>query len=521
VTATARPFEVRLAELVATLSLGTDLGLGHPMEHVIRQTLIALRMSELLGLDEAERKVVYYAGLLAWVGCHTDAYEQAKWFGDDLSIKAEGFLVADPGPRFLMGHLGSGKGVVARARLGVAFVGAARRNAVIDLGAHWMAADGLARRLGLGEDVRQSLKESYERWDGKGAAGARGEEIRLTSRLVYLADVVEVFHRLGGLDAAVTVARERSGTHFDPSLVDLFCSRASVLLSDLDSASNWDTVLAAEPELETRVPEDRFDDVLEAIGDFADLKSPFTIGHSRAVADLAAEAGRIYGLGDAGALTVRRAGLLHDIGRLGVSNAVWDKRDDLTHAEMERVRLHPYLSERMLAFSPALSTLGSIAVQHHERLDGSGYPRGLSGDAITPAGRILGAADAYHAMTELRPYRPARPPDQAASELRAEARAGRLDADAVDAVLRAAGHPVKGRRAWPAGLTAREVEVLRLVACGFSTKEIADHLVISRRTAGNHIEHIYAKIGASNRARAGLFAMQNGLMSGMPPPERR
>jgi hypothetical protein len=193
----SRPVEVRLAELVAALSLGTDLGLGQPMEPVIRQTLIALRMSELPGLDEPEGKVVYYAGLLAWVGCHTDAYEQAKWFGDDLKVKADGYLVADPGPAWVLSRLGAGRSPLARARLGVEFVGAVRRGAVIDLTSHWQAADGLARRLGLGEDVRQSLRESYERWDGNGADGARGEEIRLTSRLVGLADVVAVFHRLG------------------------------------------------------------------------------------------------------------------------------------------------------------------------------------------------------------------------------------------------------------------------------------------------------------------------------------
>jgi HD-GYP domain-containing protein (c-di-GMP phosphodiesterase class II) len=299
----------------------------------------------------------------------------------------------------------------------------------------------------------------------------------------------------------------------------LFCSRAAELLADLEAVSSWDEVMAAEPQLELLVPEERFDDVLEAIGDFSDMKSPFTIGHSRAVADLAARAGRIYGLGKAGTAIVRRAGLLHDIGRLGVSNAVWDKRGALTRAETERVRLHPYLTERMLAFSPTLAAPGAIAVQHHERLDGSGYPRQLSGDAIAPAGRVLGAADAYHAMIELRPHRGARSPEEAASQLRAEVVAGRLDGDAVAAVLQAAGHRVeRRRRAWPAGLTAREVEVLRLVACGFSTREIADTLVISRKTAANHVEHIYAKTGVSNRARAGLFAMQHGLMTDVARP---
>jgi HD-GYP domain-containing protein (c-di-GMP phosphodiesterase class II) len=210
---------------------------------------------------------------------------------------------------------------------------------------------------------------------------------------------------------------------------------------------------------------------------------------------------------------------VHDLGRLGISNTIWDKRGKLTHSEMERVRLHPYLSERMLSFSPALAPLGAIAVQHHERLDGSGYPRGLTGDAISPAGRILAAADAYHAMTEMRPHRPARPPEDAATELRAEVTGGRLDGDASNAVLRTAGHRAKRRHRWPAGLTGREVEVLRLVARGLSNKEIAAELVISRKTAGSHVEHIYTKIGVSNRAGAGLFAMKHGLMVDTQPLE--
>jgi DNA-binding CsgD family transcriptional regulator len=198
---------------------------------------------------------------------------------------------------------------------------------------------------------------------------------------------------------------------------------------------------------------------------------------------------------------------------LGVSNAIWDKRGPLTGAELERVRLHPYLTERMLASSEALAPLGAIAIQHHERQDGSGYPRGLAGDAITPAGRILAAADAYHAMTEARPHRDARSAQETAAELRAGVRQALFDSDAVDAVLRAAGHPVRRRREWPAGLTTREVEVLRLLVRGLSYKEIAEQLVISRKTASTHVGHIYTKIGVSNRARASLFAMKHGLMS--------
>jgi HD-GYP domain-containing protein (c-di-GMP phosphodiesterase class II) len=510
---------VRLAELVATLSLGTDLGLGQPMEHVLRQCLIALRLGERLGLDESARQVLYYSGLLAWVGCFTDAYEQAKWFGDDIALKADGFAMAGGEVGYFVGHFGMGRSLPERMRLAVAFLGEGRRAVVSMLENHYLATDALAVRLGLGDEVRASLKQTFERWDGKHAPlGLKGEEILLTSRLIHLANVVEVFHRAEGVAAAVSAARERSGSEFDPSLVELFCTEAPALCDDLDAATHWDTVIAAEPSLEAVVSDEQFDDVLEAIADFVDLKSPYTIGHSRGVADLAAAAARASGLPNGEVVMIRRAGLVHDFGRLGVSNGIWDKRGTLSQTEMERVRLHPYLSERMLAFSPALAPLGAISGQHHERLDGSGYPRGLSGGAISHAGRLLAAADVYHAMTEERPHRSARTSQEAEAELRAEVAAGRLDGDAVDAVLRAAGHRVRRQREWPAGLTGREVEVLRLVTQGLSNREIAERLIITHKTAGNHVEHVYAKIGVSNRARAALFAMQHGLMSDFAPP---
>jgi DNA-binding CsgD family transcriptional regulator len=195
-----------------------------------------------------------------------------------------------------------------------------------------------------------------------------------------------------------------------------------------------------------------------------------------------------------------------------VSNAIWDKPGPLGPGEWERVRITPYLTDRMLHSSPALAPLGAIAVAHRERLDGSGYPRGLTGNAVSQAVRVLACADAYQAMREPRPHRPARPPEQAAAELLAEVRRGRLDAAAAEAVLTAAGHRVRRRREGPAGLTTREVDVLRLLAQGLSNKEIARRLVISPKTVGNHVEHIYAKIDASSRAAASLFAVRHGLL---------
>jgi HD-GYP domain-containing protein (c-di-GMP phosphodiesterase class II) len=516
---------VRLTELLAALSLGTDLGMGHPMEHVLRQSFVALRLAERLGLPAAEREVVYYTSLLAWVGCHLDAYEQAKWFGDDLAVKhaLRGVDLGNPvaSAAFTLRHLGGGVPLASRARIGVGYLVDGRRDVDAMFDNHWRAADAFAERLRLAPAVRESVGQTFERWDGKGdPAGMRGDELSISTRLVNLADVVTVFHRAGGVEAAKAVARQRSGSQFDPALVALFESTATDLFAELESVTGWEAAMAAEPGLGRALSETELDSALEAVADFVDLKSPFTIGHSRGVADLAADAARAVDLADRQVTVLRRAALVHDIGRLGVSNSVWDKAAPLTRPERERIRLHPYLTERMLGSSPPLAALAALAGQHHERIDGSGYPRGLPGDRLSPSARILAVADTYRSKAEPRPHRPEWSPRQIEAHLRGEVRSGRLDGAAVEAVLGAAGHRVRRRRDWPAGLTAREVEVLRLVARGLSYRQIAERLVISRKTASNHVERVYAKIGVTNRAMASLFAVRHGLLPADPaePP---
>ncbi|HEX2103621.1 MAG TPA: HD domain-containing phosphohydrolase [Solirubrobacteraceae bacterium] len=514
---------MRLAELVAVLSLGTDLGLGQPMEHVLRQCLIALRLADRLELDEDERAVLYYTALLAYVGCHVDAHEQAKWLGDDLVVKADARRTDLDGGRrevaFLIGHLGAGRPPLERLRLGLAYLsGDGRRALDAMFENHWIATEGLTRALGLGQPVVDSLGQTFERWDGKGLWKTRGDACPLTARVTILVDVVEVFHRVGGVDAAVAAARERSGTQFDPDLVALFADEAPALLDGLDAGGTWDAVIDAEPSLHRRLADPHLERALEAIADFTDLKSPFHLGHSRRVGDLAAAAAERSGRPADDVRLARRAGLVHDLGRLGVPNTIWDKPAALAPTEWERVRLHPYLSERMLSASPALAPLAAVAGRHHERLDGSGYPRGLHGDALTATERVLAVADAYTAMTEPRAHRAARAAAEAVAAVRDEVRSGRLDARAADAVLGAAGHSAPRRRPGPAGLTAREIEVLRLVARGLSSKQIAQQLVISRKTARNHVQNIYVKAGVSNRAQASVFAVRHGLLSDAEPP---
>ena len=505
--------QVRLAELVAALSLGIDLGFGQPMEHVLRQCLISLRLAEGIGLDEEQRAVVYYTALLINVGCHSDAHEQAKWFGDDIALKSVKY---DHEPRSIrmaatgMRALGSGQAPLHRFRLGLAFALSGHREVDGMIAHHAAIARAMAEQLSLPTEVLDAIGASYERWDGRGWPGdLGGDDIPLASRIAHVAEFIEVANRLGGVPAVRRLAQERSGGDFDPVVARLVDAEADVILSGLDTVGAWSAVIDAEPALAIVLTDDSLNAALLAIGNFVDLKSPYFLGHSRAVAELSAEAGARFGLAETDVQLVRRAGLVHGLGRLGISNAILDKRGPIGAGEWERVRMQPYLTDRMLRQSEALAPIARIAVQHRERLDGSGYPRGLSGSAISREARVLAVADSYQAMREPRPHRASRTAEEAAAELLAEVKAGRYDADAVAAVLGAAGHRVARRREGLAGLTPREVEVLRLLARGLSNKEIAARLVISPKTVSNHAEHIYAKINAPTRTAASLFAMQH------------
>ena len=507
---------VRLAELVAALSLGVDLGFGQPMEHVLRQCLIALRIADRAGLDEQDRLAVYYTALLVNVGCHADAHEQAKWFGDDITLKSGKYaheLGSVRGTLATMGLVGAGNPPLHRFRVGLEFAFSGHRQLDGMISQHAQLARTLAEQLELPSAVREGVGAAYEQWNGRGWPGdLKADAIPVAARIAQLAEFTEVAHRVGGVASATALARRRAGRQFDPALAALLCADAAEIFGGLESVPAWRTVIAAEPALAVELSADQLDGALEAIANFVDLKSPFMLGHAVAVASLAEEAGRRLRLPPEQVLMLRRAGFVHGFGRLGVSNSIWDRPGPLSAGDWERVRLYPYLTERMLRQSAALAPLGEIAVQVRERLDGSGYPRGLSGSAISMPARVLGAADVYASMREPRPHRPARPAGEAVAEMRAQVRAGRLDGAAADAVLEAAGHRVPRRREALAGLTAREVEVLVLLARGLSTKQIAGRLVITPKTAGNHIEHIYAKIGASSRAAAAMFAVQHGLL---------
>ncbi len=508
---------VRLAELIAALSLGVDLGFDQPMEHVLRQTVIALRVADRLDLDSGDRLVVYYSALLVNVACHADAHEQARWFGDDIALRATKYrhdARSLPGALAGLRLIGSGHPPVHRLRVALEFALSGHREVDSMISRHAELATRFAGLLGLDVAVQDAVASSYERWDGRGWPGRfRGDEIPLAARICQFAEHVEVAHRLGGVEAAVGLARQRSGRQFDPALVSLLDRAGATLFPDVESPRTWQTVIAAEPMLAQPLKGRELDDALGAVADFVDLKSPYTLGHSRAVADLATSAGRRLGLSGVALDRLYRAGLVHDLGRLGVSNAIWDKAGQLGAGERERIRLYPYLTERILSQSPVLAELGALAVQHRERLDGSGYPRGLTAGSLPIAARILAVADAYQSLREQRPHRAALSIEQASVRLRAEARGGHLDADVTEAVLAAAGHRSVRHHSRASGLSPREVEILRLIARGLSSRQIAEQLTLSTKTVRNHTEHIYAKTGIANRVSASLFAVEHGLLS--------
>src|SRR5258708_2704137 len=421
------------------------------MEHALRQCLIALRLAERLGLDPATSSAVYFTSLLISVGCHADAHEQAKWFGDDIAVKATKYThgLGLGGAAASMRMLGAGTPPLHGFRLGLEFMISGHRE--LDITTHTKMARSLAEHLGLPEQVLDGLVAAYERWNGRGWPGdLSGEDIPLVARIAQIAEFVEVAHRIGGVRSAAALARKQSGKQFDPAVSTLLCRDADAILDGLDCVKPWNAVIDAEQALRVVLSEDQFDAALLAIANFIDLKSPYSLGHSAAVAELCADAAVALGRSSSDVQTVRRAGLVHGFGRLGVSNSIWDKAGPLGAGEWERVRMQPYFTERMLHQSSALAPLGAVAAQHRERIDGSGYPRGTTGGALSLPARILAVADAYQAMREPRPHRAARPADEAAGILRAEVASGRLDGDAVEAVLGAAGHRVRRRREGPA-----------------------------------------------------------------------
>jgi HD-GYP domain-containing protein (c-di-GMP phosphodiesterase class II) len=504
----------RRAEVLATVAVASDQGMGHPPDLGLGAAVLAVGIGRAMGLSTEVLADTWAVTLLRFSGCTSEAHLAAEAFGDE--VKARGWMAgADFGnPMDVLGRLVPrlGADLPPLQRLRAVSRAITRMSGLYEASqAHCEVAQALAERLGLSH-LKPMLGDVFERWDGKGIPlKKRKETIPMPVRLACLAGDIAIFHRSGGAVAAKDIARQRSGSAFDPRAVSTFLAEADRLLATLEVPDLWVAALEAEPLPHARYTDVELDAALGGIADFADLRSRFTLAHSRKVSALAAKAAVIRGLDAAAAQALGRAGLLHDLGRASISAGIWDKPGPLTTPEWEQVRLHTYLTERALARASGLGDAVRVASLAHERLSGRGYHKALPGSVLDQQARLLAAADVFVALTEDRPHRPARSSAEAAKVLFSEVEAGALCPDASAAVAKAAGEAAP-RRELPFGLSERELEVLRLLSRGKSNKEIAQVLAISPKTAGHHVQHIFEKLGVSTRAAATYRAIEKNVL---------
>ena len=508
---------LRLAELIGGLSLAGELVVGFAEGKVLRTALIAVEIARRAGAATTVVQETYYTALIRFLGCTAFAHEEAHRYGagDDNALRRT-MISVDPGQpvqagRRIIRGIGRGAPLLARAAAVGRLIGDGRAAFQDHTRAQCDASLHLVRTFGVSPAVGSALTAIGERWDGKGVPSRMaGEEIPLALRAFLVADVFELALMEGGLDNAISELGRRAGRHLDPRLAMLAADEAAALNEVAAAEDLWERGLLAEPEPHLVAAPDRLDDVAAAMGRIVDLKSIFMLGHSGGVAATAELLARRLGLAAAEITSLKRAAFLHDLGRIGLSNRIWDKPGPLSRLEREQVELCPISTERILRRSADLAPIAGLAASAGERLDGSGYHRRLPGSAIGLPARILAVADVATALREARPHRPAHSRDAAASILRDEARRGRLDGRVVAALLDG-GEPAGPERRLH-GLSDREVEVLAWVARGKTNPEVGILLGISAKTVQHHVAHIYEKIGVSSRAGAALFAMENGLL---------
>jgi putative nucleotidyltransferase with HDIG domain len=431
--------DIRLSELVSALSHALDVTGGQPMGHAERTCLIGQRLADAVGLESAQRSSLFYALLLKDAGCSTTAAAIATTFGsDDQQVKHDSRLIDASRPRTALGYLrrnvAPGAPLLERARHLRAVM--AMTHGGIDELERLRCERGadIARGIGLDEEAATAITQLFEHWDGNGHPGEHaGEEISLLARMACLSQTMEVFWQQGGAAAACDVARARRGTWFDPALVDAVDELerddrfwASLPRPDVEAVEPPDRVLRADDA--------RLDRVAEAFAGIVDAKSPYTAQHCAGVAEIADGMAATMGVDDATRRLLRRAALLHDVGKLGVPHEILHKRGPLTDEGWEVMAEHPVAGERILLRIPELAAIAPIVRHEHEHWDGTGYPDGIRGHNIPIGSRIILACDAYEAMMTPRPYRPALSRVEAVEELRAGA-GSIYDPEVVEALL--------------------------------------------------------------------------------------
>lgn len=436
--------EIRLAELLGALSYALDLVEGQPAGHCVRCCWIGIHIGREIGLSEPEIWELYYTLLLKDLGCSSNAARICQlYLTDDLTFK-RGFKEVDgslpQALRFVLSHTGLKAGFAERVRgiINVCQTIGTAPQELVETRCHRGAE--IARMMHFSEAVAQGIQNLDEHWDGNGLpTRARGEDIPVYSRIALMAQVIDVFHTSSGVEAARREISHRSGVWFDPKVVEAFERVASrqKFWDTLRSDNLQEELYALEPAQETKtVDEDFLDDIAAAFAKVVDSKSPYTSGHSERVTlftDMIAEKMEFSA---ERRRWLKRAALLHDIGKLGVSNSVLDKPGKLDPDEWAAVQMHAAYSEQILSRITAFRDLAPIAAAHHERLDGKGYPRGLKDDQIVLETRIITAADIFDALTADRPYRKAMPVSKALA-IMAEMVGTQIDAKCFAALRRA------------------------------------------------------------------------------------
>lgn len=510
-----------LASLLCGLSFATGVGLGERMEHGLKSGYLGLRIADALKLPAEDREAVFYGALLKDVGCTACSAGFAAFFPDDELVPRLDFMLVDPA-RFgeMVGWLSRNVPVDARlpgriARL-LSFLtqcGAVVREA---MRGHCEVAELFARRLGFPEHVGRTLRLQWERWDGKGLAyGLKGEDVPIASRILHPAQMVELTYGFSGPEAAAALVRERRGTRFDPEVADAFLSLAARgdLWGEMEQESAQAAILALRPATPAdHIGEAQTEAVCAALADLVDIKTQQTWGHSQAVADVAVGVGRALGLSATEQTRLRRAALVHDIGKVAVPYGILAK-DELSAAEWEQYRLHPYYTQRVLDRVAPLQELSEDAAAHHEWANGQGYHRQLRREQITLNGRILAVANAYAGGSRRQGGQA--DPEEALSRMR-PAIGTQFDPSCYEGLVASLNGTVRvaktaARRRGTDQLTEREVEVLGLLTQGLSNPQIARTLVVSRKTVEHHLEHIYGKLGVTCRTAAVAYAVQHRL----------
>lgn len=433
---------IRLSDIVSALSAALDLTEGQPMGHAVRSCLVGMRIAEEMQLSEQDSSDLYYALLLKDAGCSTNSARMHQILGSDdirakREVKFEDWTRPSlSGLRYLMRNVLPGRSALRRFVKSITLGAEQKRNNAEVIGARCERGADIARKIGFSENTAQAIRSLDEHWSGAGYPEHRQkEEIPLLSRIMNVSQTVEVFANGRGVEAAVEVISDRSGRWFDPEIVRVFRTlrTGDPLWEKFFSKDARDYVLRMEPGAGFAASPERIDNICDAFADIIDTKSPFTYNHSLGVASAAVEIAEGLGLSSQSITFVRRAALLHDIGKLSVSNAILEKPGKLDDTEWDAMKMHPVYTRVIVQMISGFENLGFIAGAHHERLDGRGYPDGLPAEKLPLTARILCVADVYQALTEKRPYRESLPKNVVLGMMEKDV-PNRLDPQCLDAL---------------------------------------------------------------------------------------